>query len=249
MLERQEQISQIIVTAQQMRDIETRIFAAGMPVAALMEKVAGLIFRRVQALYPNLQTRSVGILVGPGHNGADALVVARELHFCGYDVKIYSSFSKLKELTSQHLQYAQSLGIRCYESIEQLSDCDLLIDGLFGFGLERRLQDAIAEAINQINSWSKPIVSIDLPSGLHTDTGEVLGTAIRATHTFCLGLWKLGLLQDHALEFVGKAELIDFDIPLADVQAVLGSKQNSPHYSKHCTFNFTATASRRHPQI
>jgi NAD(P)H-hydrate epimerase len=222
---KQEQISQIIVTAQQMRDIEARIFAAGMPVAALMEKVAGLIARRVQALYPNLQTRSVGILTGPGHNGGDALVVARELHFCGYDVKIYSSFSKLKELTSQHLQYAQSLGIPCYESIEQLSDCDLLIDGLFGFGLERRLQDAIAEAINQINSWSKPIISIDLPSGLHTDTGEVLGTAIRATHTFCLGLWKLGLLQDHALEFVGKAELIDFDIPLADVQAVVGTNR------------------------
>jgi len=220
--QRLEQISQIIVTAQQMRDIEARIFAAGMPVAALMEKVAGLIFRRVQALYPTSVTQRVGILTGPGHNGADALVVARELHFCGYDVKIYSSFSKLKELTSQHLQYAQSLGIPCYESIEQLSDCDLLIDGLFGFGLERRLQDAIANTINQINSWSKPIISIDLPSGLHTDTGEVLGTAIRATHTFCLGLWKLGLLQDHALEYVGKAELIDFDISLADVQAVLG---------------------------
>ncbi len=222
MQDRQEQISQIVVTAQQMRDIEARIFAAGMPVAALMEKVAGLIARRIQALYPRPQTRCVGILTGPGHNGGDALVVARELHFCGYDVGIYSCFSKLKELTSQHLQYAQSLGIPCYESIEQLSDCDLLIDGLFGFGLERNLTDPVATAINQINSWSKPIVSIDLPSGLHTDTGEVLGTAIRATYTFCLGLWKLGLLQDHALEYVGKAELIDFDICLADVQAVLG---------------------------
>ncbi|WP_318528384.1 NAD(P)H-hydrate dehydratase [Plectonema radiosum] len=236
MMARQEQISQIIVTAQQMRDIEARIFAAGMPVAALMEKVAGLIARRIQDIYPNVrqggqggeggqgghEVKRVGVFVGPGHNGGDALVVARELHFCGYDVKIYSCFSKLKELTSQHLLYTQSLGIPCYESIEQLSDCDLLIDGLFGFGLERRLVDAIAKAINQINSWSKPIVSIDLPSGLHTDTGEVLGTAIRATHTFCLGLWKLGLLQDHALEYVGSCELIDFDIPLADVQAVVG---------------------------
>jgi len=220
MVDRQEQISQIIVTAQQMRDIEARIFASGMPVAALMEKVAGLISRQIRVIYSNPQR--VGILVGPGHNGGDALVVARELHFCGYNIKIYSSFSKLKELTSQHLQYAQNLGIPCYESIDQLSDCDLLIDGLFGFGLERTLTSAIAEAINQINSWSKPIISIDLPSGLHTDTGEVLGTAIRATHTFCLGLWKLGLFQDDALEYVGKAELIDFDIPLADVQAVVG---------------------------
>lgn len=220
--ERLKQISQIVVTAQQMRDIEARMFAAGMPVAALMEKVGGLIACRIQVLYPCSQTRRVGILVGPGHNGGDALVVARELHFQGYEVLIYRPLSKLKELTSQHAQYADSLGIPCVESYEALQDCDLLIDGLFGFGMERSLTDPVATAIDHLNQWSKPIVSIDIPSGIHTDTGEVLGTAVRATHTFCLGLWKLGFLQDQALDYVGKAELIDFDISLADVQAVLG---------------------------
>lgn len=229
MQNRHEQISQIVVTAGQMRDIEGRLFAAGMPVAALMEKVAGLIARRIQEIIPDNNSR-VGFLIGPGHNGADALVVARELHFRGYEVWIYHPFSKLKELTSQHLQYNQNLGIPCYQdvnseesrTVEQLPDYDLLVDGLFGFGLERTLTDAIATAINQLNESHQPIISIDLPSGLHTDTGEVLGTAIRATHTFCLGLWKLGLLQDQALDYVGKAELIDFDIPLADVETVLG---------------------------
>ncbi len=81
--------------------------------------------------------------------------------------------------------------------------------------------DAIASAIDRLNTWKQPIFSIDLPSGLHTDTGEVLGTAIRATHTFCLGLWKLGFLQDQALDYISNAELIDFDIPVTDVQAVL----------------------------
>ncbi|MEH2191954.1 MAG: NAD(P)H-hydrate dehydratase [Nostoc sp.] len=232
MQNRQEKISQVIVTAGQMHDIEDRIFAAGMPVVALMEKVAGLIARRIQEILlkkgdvasNTLLKRGgsrVGILVGPGHNGGDALVVARELHFRGYEVWIYSPFSKLKELTSHHLQYAQSLGIHIYQTIEQLPDSDLLIDGLFGFGLERNLTDSIASAINQLNELSVPIYSIDLPSGLHTDTGVVLGTAIRATHTFCLGLWKLAFFQDRALEFIGKAELIDFDIPFADVEAVL----------------------------
>ncbi|MEH2288947.1 NAD(P)H-hydrate dehydratase [Nostoc sp.] len=224
MQDRQEQFSQVVVTAGQMRDIEKRIFAAGMPVVALMEKVAGLIARRISEILSNtplLRGSRVGILVGPGHNGGDALVVARELYFGGYEVWIYSPFSKLKELTSQHLQYAESLGIPIYQTIEQLPDSDLLIDGLFGFGLERNLTDPIASAINQLNELPVPIYSIDLPSGLHTDTGEVLGTAIRATHTFCLGLWKLAFLQDQALEYLGKAELIDFDIPLADVEAVL----------------------------
>ncbi|MEH2172306.1 NAD(P)H-hydrate dehydratase [Nostoc sp.] len=224
MQDRQEKISQVVVTAGQMRDIEKRIFVVGMPVVALMEKVAGLIARRIPEIPANtplLRGSRVGILVGPGHNGGDALVVARELYFRGYEVWIYSPFSKLKELTSQHLQYAQSLGIPIYQTIEQLPDSDLLIDGLFGFGLERNLTDPIASAINQLNELSIPIYSIDLPSGLHTDTGVVLGTAIRATHTFCLGLWKLAFFQDRALEYLGKAELIDFDIPLADVEAVL----------------------------
>ena len=221
---------QFVVTAAQMRDIETRIFAAGMPVAALMEKVAGLISQRLQAIISPGQC--VGILAGPGHNGGDALVVARELHFRGYQVWIYQPFSQLKELTSQHFQYAQNLGITCYQEISQIPNCDFLIDGLFGFGLERKITDSIATAINYFNSKNQPIISIDIPSGLHTDTGEVLGTAIQANYTFCLGLWKQGLLQEQALPYVGKAELIDFDISLADIHAVLGNNPQIKRITK-----------------
>ena len=218
---RREQIEQVVVTAQQMREIEGRIFEAGMPVAALMEKVAGLISRRIQELYPRSLLRRVGVLVGPGHNGGDALVVARELYFQGYDVLIYRPISKLKELTASHAQYAESLGIPVYEQILPLYQCDLIIDGLFGFGQTRSLEGEIAGAIDQLNQWSQPIVSIDLPSGIHTDSGEVLRIAVRATHTLCLGLWKLAFLQDQALEYFGKAELIDFGIPMRDVWSIL----------------------------
>ncbi|AKG22810.1 bifunctional ADP-dependent NAD(P)H-hydrate dehydratase/NAD(P)H-hydrate epimerase [Calothrix sp. 336/3] len=219
--DRKNRISQFVVTAQQMRDIEGRIFAAGMPVAALMEKVAGLITHRIKEIFPPINS-SIGILVGPGHNGGDALVVARELYFCGANVWLYCPFNKLKELTSQHLQYVQSLGIPCYQDFQELPDCNYLIDGLFGFGLEREIQQPIAQAIDYFNHWQKPIISIDIPSGLHTDTGSVLGIAIRADYTLCLGLWKLGLLQDQALDYLGKVELIDFGIPLADIEFVLG---------------------------
>jgi len=211
-----------VVTAQQMREIEGRIFEAGMPVAALMEKVAGLISSQIQALYPSSHYRRVGVLVGPGHNGGDALVVARELHLQGYDVLIYRPIAKLKELTANHAQYAASLGIPFYEQISPLYQRDLIIDGLFGFGLTRSLSDDIADAINQLNQWSQPVVSIDLPSGIHTDTGEVLGTAVRATRTLCLGLWKLAFFQDQALEYIGEAELIDFGIPMMDVWSIVG---------------------------
>ncbi len=205
-----------------MRAIESRVFDAGMPIAALMEKVALTITSRIVALYPRSTSQRVGVLVGPGHNGGDALVVARELHFKGYEVMLCCPFSNLKELTASHWRYATSLGIPAHSSLEVLQPCDLLIDGLFGFGLERSLTDPIAALIEQVNQWHQPILSLDLPSGLHTDTGKVLGTAIRATHTLCLGLWKLGLLQEEALEYVGHAELVDFGLPLADVLAVVG---------------------------
>ncbi|MCU0566688.1 MAG: NAD(P)H-hydrate dehydratase [Oculatellaceae cyanobacterium Prado106] len=214
-----------VVTAAQMSQIEARVFAAGMPVAALMEKVGGLLSRRIQALYPLGQVRKVGVLVGPGHNGGDALVIARELHLEGYEVRLYQPFSKLKDLTASHAQYAASLGIETVPTVEALKDCEVLIDGLFGFGLTRSLTDSIADTIHELNHWSvrlnRPILSIDLPSGIHTDTGEVLGTAIRATRTFCLGLWKRAFLQDAALSSVGQAELIGFGLPETDITAVL----------------------------
>lgn len=220
--QRQADLQRYVVTANQMRDIEARVFAAGMPVAALMEKVAGLLARRIQSLYPNAQITRLGFLVGPGHNGGDALVVARELFCLGYQVKLFQPDEKSKELTEAHRRYAASLAIPSVGQIEELCDCDVIIDGLFGFGLTRAVEGAIAHAINQVNQWHQPVLSIDLPSGLHTDTGAVLGVALRADRTFCLGLWKLAFLQDQALEYIGVAELIDFDLPLADIKAVLG---------------------------
>jgi NAD(P)H-hydrate epimerase len=66
------------------------------------------------------------------------------------------------------------------------------------------------------------VVSIDLPSGIHTDTGEVLGIAVKADYTLCLGLWKQGLFQDQALEYIGKLERLDFGIPSQIIETILG---------------------------
>ncbi len=211
----------IVVTAEQMRKIEGRMFEAGMPVAALMEKAAILSAKRLQELYPLNNISKVGILVGPGHNGGDALVVARELYLQGYQVSIYRPLTQLKDLTQQHANYAERLGIAFDDDIQALTPCDLIIDGLFGFGLTRSLCGKIAEAVNYLNQANKPTVSIDIPSGLHTDTGEVLGTAIKATYSLCLGLWKPAFFQDAALAYIGQAELIDVGIPPMAVQSIV----------------------------
>ncbi|PZO42062.1 MAG: bifunctional ADP-dependent NAD(P)H-hydrate dehydratase/NAD(P)H-hydrate epimerase [Shackletoniella antarctica] len=210
-----------VVTAEQMRAIEGHLFDQGMPVAALMEKVAGRIAIWVMAQFPLGRYPRVAVVAGPGHNGGDALVVGRELVAQGYGVQVCCPTSRQKPLTTDHLRYVSYLGLPVVEAMAELAPCDLLIDGLFGFGLERPLEGGMAAVVAAINAAHCPVVSIDLPSGLHTDTGAVLGTAVQATHTLCLGLWKRACLQDGALAYLGQLHLIDFDIPPGAIAAVL----------------------------
>ncbi|CAN5617221.1 NAD(P)H-hydrate dehydratase [soil metagenome] len=220
-----ETIQSCVVTAGQMQQIEQRMFEAGMPVEALMEKVSRQISHWFVARYETLQNPAagpIGILAGPGHNGGDALVVARELYHAGYDIRIYQPFPRCKPLTQQHSRYAKSLNIPFVDSPQDLADCGALVDGWFGFGLTRPITGQLATDIGLINQQQMPVFSIDLPSGIHTDTGQVMGAALKADYTACLGLWKRAFMQENALAYLGDCELIDFDIPLADVMAVLG---------------------------
>jgi len=190
------------------------MFTQGMPVASLMEKAALLCSQKINQDYPLNQYLTVGIIIGSGHNGGDGLVIARELFFKGYQIKVYTPFAeKSKDLTAQHLQYAKFLNLNFVNNIDELKFCNLIIDCLFGFGLNRVIDNFLYDNILRVNSWQKPLISIDLPSGIDTDTGEVLGVAIKATKTLCLGLWKLGLFQSSVTEYTGKIEIIDIGIP------------------------------------
>ncbi|XFA72877.1 NAD(P)H-hydrate dehydratase [Thermosynechococcaceae cyanobacterium Okahandja] len=213
----------VVVTTAEMQAIEATLFKAGLPIAALMEKVGQRISQRLCQHYPLATHPKVGVLAGPGHNGGDALVVARELWHRGYQVTLWQPFSRLKPLTADHANYARFLGIPFTEAISDLAHVDLIVDGVFGFGLERPVSDELAAAFTQVNQWAVPRLSIDVPSGLCSDRGGVLGAAIQATHTLCLGLWKRGLLIDEALPWVGEAELLEFDIPAAVIGEVLAA--------------------------
>lgn len=203
-----------VVTEKQIKSIENEIFKGGMPIPSLMEKASLACVDMFCQLFPLFYYQKVGFLIGCGHNGGDGLVMARELFLRGYDVCLYIPLvDKLKDLTANHYNYCHFLGLNIVEKIEDLACCDVTVDGLFGFGLNREIEGFLRDDINWLNSQSIPVVSIDLPSGIHTDTGNVLGIAVKATHTFCLGLWKLGLFQAVALEYVGKLHLLDIGIP------------------------------------
>ncbi|MEN9222117.1 MAG: NAD(P)H-hydrate dehydratase [Thermostichus sp. BF3_bins_97] len=200
-----------LVSSQQMQQIEAQIFAAGMPVAALMEKVALGIFAQLLKDFP--QAHRIGILCGTGHNGGDGLVVGRELQLAQKRVKVWLGRPDLKPLTADHARYLEALGSEFVTHIEMLADCDLLIDALFGIGLNRQLADPWVGAVGWANSSGIPILSLDLPSGLNDQTGQIWGCCIRATRTYALGLWKRGLWQEAALPWVGQLHRIEFGIP------------------------------------
>jgi NAD(P)H-hydrate epimerase len=227
---RQQLSSSLLISAAQMQQIEASLFAASMPVAALMEKVSQLVFQRLQRLFPIDRFPRVGLLIGAGHNGGDGLVIGRELHLEGRQVQVWLGSSSLKPLTADHVAYLTYLGAEFVPQVEDLADCDLLIDALFGIGLTRDLSQQWAAAVQWANQSGLPIVSIDLPSGLHSETGSPLGICIQAHTTFCLGLWKRGLWQDTALDWIGHLERIDFGIPTA----ALSMAESSLRLLTHC---------------
>jgi len=160
-------------------------------------------------------TTAALVLVGPGHNGGDGLVIARELHLAGIPVRLWSPFDRHRPLTEAHLRHALWLGIpRLAEPPEPRAPC-LWIDALFGTGQNRRPGEPL-EALLEARQRLRPgrLVAVDGPTGICADSGRLLGTgAATAALTWCLGLRKRGLLQDAAIARVGQVELVPLDLP------------------------------------
>jgi len=186
----------------------------GMPVEALMEKVGIGISSWILDRQGLIENGAI-VLVGPGHNGGDGLVVARELYMAGVDISIWCPFSLKKELTQKHFDYAINIGIKNLEHKPE-SNTDLLwIEALFGLGQSRMIPDEIVHLLNSKKKSSPDkLISIDVPAGLDSDNGNTLSnTSFEATSTLSLGLFKSGLIQDSAIDFVGDLERIDIGIP------------------------------------
>jgi NAD(P)H-hydrate epimerase len=201
-----------------MADLERQLFASGLPVEALMEKAALAVSRRLLADHgQRLRRHGALVLVGPGHNGGDGLVIARELQLAGVATSIWSPFSEHKPLTACHWRHALWLGIERLSQPPPAEGPALWIDALFGIG-QRRPPGAAIENLLAERQRLQPaaLVAVDVPTGLCADSGRLLGAvAARACTTYSIGLIKTGLVQDQALTWVGKLERIDLALPRA----------------------------------
>jgi NAD(P)H-hydrate epimerase len=213
-----------IVSNEQMRRIEKVAFDHGMPEAALMEKAGCAVAARILTLFDTKDFPRITVLAGTGHNGADALVVARELLLAKRDVIVWCADGEPKSLREAHKRWFISLGGRVVSDFDQLGISDLIVDGLLGFGTTRPPCGKIAEAIDWCNLQQSKVVSIDNPSGLCTDTGHIFENAVRATRTFCLGVGKEGLFQDSSEYHCGDVEIVDIGLSDLHIARVLNAE-------------------------
>jgi len=209
-----------LLTAEESRTADRDAIASGIAQEILMESagkaVADLVCRKYKQGY-------VLVVCGTGNNGGDGLVVARLLKNKGWNVVV----SEMDKAFDPAL----------------LDDCDLVIDAIFGTGLSRNTEGALAKAIAAINDSRIPVVAIDIASGINADTGEVMGTAIRAADTVTFVRPKPGQLLLPGKAYTG--ELHVYDIGITGNKIAATQFLNSPALWQH-SFPFPKAESHKY---
>jgi len=190
----------------------------------------GLMLRAGQAAFSSLRNRwpfaqRVLIVCGAGNNGGDGLVVARLAHDSGLDVSVVLLADANKftgAAANAWRDYRAASGVVSDNLAGALAQAEVVVDAIFGIGLDRPVKDNEYAAIKSVNDSRRPILALDIPSGLHADRGVALGIAVNATLTLSFIALKQGLFTGQARHHCGEVRLADLGVPaqvLAETQA------------------------------
>ncbi len=211
-----------IATAEEMHRLDmAAIEEGGIPGMLLMENAAVGILRVIRdALGVDLRQRKFIIVCGRGNNGGDGYALARHLFNRGADVRILSfgPIAELKGDAAQNARIYQNIGgsileLRQGGAIPELPSTDLIVDALLGTGLTGSAKGPIARAIEWVNSRPEPVLSVDIPSGVESDTGLAHGPAVQANWTVTMGLLKRGLVLPPGRDLAGKITIANISLP------------------------------------
>ncbi len=194
----------------------------GIPGVILMENAGEATYFVILKEFGVVGKRFV-VVCGTGHNGGDGLVVARKLFSMRADVQIFclGTPDRFDDTVRYHYQMVERIGIP-FISLpsddlsplrEALKSADAVVDAIFGTGLSREVKGRYAEAIRLINASAKPVFSVDIPSGVAGDTGEVMGVAVKASYTVTYGLPKWGNLLYPGFERSGRLFVTHISFP------------------------------------
>lgn len=180
----------------------------------LMARAALAALKALQAIWP--EARHISIICGPGNNGGDgyylaALAQAAGLHADVYYLSDPKALTGAAQLAYQKAQ-GQGVAIKPF-TVDLVLITDVLVDAILGIGLQRPVTGAFAQAVHWLNDSMVPIFSLDIPTGLCSDTGAVLGTAVIADATMTFIGVKCGLVTGMAADYVGELFFADLDLP------------------------------------
>lgn len=177
----------------------------------LMEHAASSILRYIKKRFKT--KTSVLILCGCGNNGADGLALGRLLHKL-YDVKIHLVNNPKSQMAIIQEKRARALNI---EIIDTIFEADIIVDCIFGTGLNKKIDKKTIDLIDKVNSFSSFKIACDIPSGIEKN-GIIKQTAFKADTTITMGAFKTALFSDIAKDFVGKIKVANLGLPKEDYE-------------------------------
>jgi len=200
-----------------MRRIEQiAIEELGIPSILLMENASIRVAEHCFRLINGGKSARVLIACGPGNNGGDGTALARHLYIKEIETKVIfaGDMNAVKGDAAVNLAIIKKLGIPIEQDITpDIETYDLVVDAILGTGLVRNVEGSYKDMIETINRYAKYVISVDMPSGVHSDTGQIMGCAVKAAQTITLGYPKTGLYLHPGSEFAGKIHIEDISIP------------------------------------
>lgn len=209
-----------LYTAAQVRELDRRAIATGISGYALMTRAGQAAFHLLRERWP--QAARIVVLTGPGNNGGDGYVLARLAWAQHLDVKVLT-VGNHDPLTGEAAEAASdATRARVPEKNwkGELPEADVYVDALFGTGLNKPLSADFAAVIAALNKSGKPVLALDLPSGLQADTGVELGEAVRAVATISFIGLKAGLLTGRGPALAGELFFSDLAVPASIYEGV-----------------------------
>lgn len=209
-----------IVSREEAKKLDKQAISMGIDESILMENAGCAVFDFLK-MYLGLDKKYL-IFAGMGNNGGDAFVVARKLasEFAHVVVFIVGEKNQikgiaLKNLDLLHLYPVEILQFNTINRVvlSSLLEADVIIDGIFGTGLNREIEGTTKELILEINNSKKPVVAIDIPSGVDANTGAILGIAVKADFTITMGLPKRGFYSPPGCDYTGKVIVSHISYP------------------------------------
>lgn len=205
-----------VVTAEQMRNIDRlTIEKYGIPVQVLMERAGLSVAEKVRSLFDR---KKVIVLAGGGNNGGDGIAAARNLHNWGWQVKVLLMHRQDRLSPDCLAQYrmAKHSGV-AMEFRKEVTEKDLhgaiVIDALLGTGINKDVASHMAKVIRFLNAAQVKVIAVDIPSGISSDNGQIMGSAVQADYTVTFGLPKIGHILYPGADYSGQLFVEDIGFP------------------------------------